>query len=79
MYHLELLLSVQCKMRAVFLYDRQYETVIKYKASFYYLILLVIRFMADLLRKYRRSVVIMVGRGGAEPHYVHNWPPIFSW
>ena len=42
-------------------------------------ILLVIRFMADLLRKYRGSVVIMVGRGGAEPHYVHNWPPIFSW
>ena len=35
-------------------------------------ILLVIRFMADLLRKYRGSVVIMVGRGGAEPHYVHN-------
>ena len=34
--------------------------------------LLVIRFMADLLRKYRGSVVIMVGRGGAEPHYVHN-------
>ena len=42
-------------------------------------LLLVIRFMADLLRKYRGSVVIMVGRGGAEPHYVHNWPPIFSW
>ena len=42
-------------------------------------IILVIRFMADLLRKYRGSVVIMVGRGGAEPHYVHNWPPIFSW
>ena len=41
--------------------------------------LLVIRFMADLLRKYRGSVVIMVGRGGAEPHYVHNWPPIFPW
>ena len=41
--------------------------------------ILVIRFMADLLRKYRGSVVIMVGRGGAEPHYVHNWPPIFSW
>ena len=35
-------------------------------------ILLVIRFMADLLRKYRGSIVIMVGRGGAEPHYVHN-------
>ena len=35
-------------------------------------ILLVNRFMADLLRKYRGSVVIMVGRGGAEPHYVHN-------
>ena len=35
-------------------------------------LLLVIRFMADLLRKYRGSVVIMVGRGGAEPHYVHN-------
>ena len=35
-------------------------------------ILLVIRFMADLLQKYRGSVVIMVGRGGAEPHYVHN-------
>ena len=34
--------------------------------------LLVIRFMADLLRKYRGSVVIMVGRGGAEPHYFHN-------
>ena len=34
---------------------------------------------ADLLRKYRGTVVIMVGRGGAEPHYVHNWPPIFSW
>ena len=34
--------------------------------------LLVIRFMADLLRKYRGSVVIMVGRGGAEPHYVNN-------
>ena len=34
--------------------------------------LLVIRFMADLLQKYRGSVVIMVGRGGAEPHYVHN-------
>ena len=34
--------------------------------------ILVIRFMADLLRKYRGSVVIMVGRGGAEPHYVHN-------
>ena len=33
-------------------------------------ILLVIRFMDDLLRKYRGSVVIMVGRGGAEPHYV---------
>ena len=29
------------------------------------LLLLVIRFMADLLRKYRGSVVIMVGRGGA--------------
>ena len=28
-------------------------------------LLLVIRFMADLLRKYRGSVVIMVGRGGA--------------
>ena len=42
-------------------------------------LLLVIRFMADLLRKYRWSVMIMVGRGGAEPHYVHNWPPIFSW
>ena len=27
--------------------------------------LLVIRFMADLLRKYRGSVVIIVGRGGA--------------
>ena len=36
------------------------------------ILLLVIRFMADLLRKYRGSVVIMVGRGGAEPHYVHN-------
>ena len=35
-------------------------------------ILLVIRFMIDLLRKYRGSVVIMVGRGGAEPHYVHK-------
>ena len=35
-------------------------------------VILVIRFMADLLRKYRGSVVIMVGRGGAEPHYVHN-------
>ena len=42
-------------------------------------LILVIRFMSDLLRKYRGSVVIMVGRGGAEPHYVHNWPPIFSW
>ena len=31
-----------------------------------------IRFMTDLLRKYRGSVVIMVGRGGAEPHYVHK-------
>ena len=30
-------------------------------------IILVIRFMADLLRKYRGSVVIVVGRGGAEP------------
>ena len=28
-------------------------------------LILVIRFMADLLRKYRGSVVIMVGRGGA--------------
>ena len=36
------------------------------------MLILVIRFMADLLRKYRGSVVIMVGRGGAEPHYVHN-------
>ena len=35
-------------------------------------ILLVIRFIADLLRKYRGSVVIMVGRGGAETHYVHK-------
>ena len=40
--------------------------------SMMYVILLVIRFMADLLRKYRGSVVIMVGRGGAEPNYVHN-------
>ena len=38
---------------------------------------LVIRFMTDLLRKYR-SVVIMVGWGGASPHHVHNWPPISS-
>ena len=36
------------------------------------MLVLVIRFMADLLRKYKGSVVIMVGRGGAEPHYVHN-------
>ena len=43
------------------------------------LILLVIWFMTYLLRKYRGSVVIMVGRGGAEPHYVHNPPPLFSW
>ena len=42
-------------------------------------LILVIRFMADLLRKYRGSVVNMVGRGVAEPHYVHSWPPIFSW
>ena len=41
------------------------------------MILLVIRFMTNLLQKYRGSVVIMVGRGGAEPHYVHNWPLIF--
>ena len=33
--------------------------------------------MADLLRKSGGSVVIMVGRGGAEPHYVHNWPLYF--
>ena len=36
------------------------------------ILLLDIRFMTDLLRKYRGSVVIMVGRGGAEPHYVPN-------
>ena len=56
---------------------RKYEILLQngpevHAASNTSTILLVIRFMADLLRKYRGSVVIMVGRSGAEPHYVHN-------
>ena len=38
----------------------------------------VIRFMADLPRNYRGSVVNIVGLGSASPHHDHNWPPIFS-
>ena len=44
--------------------------IVVHERDMSWLLLLVIRLMTDLLRKYRGSVVIMVGRGGAEPHYV---------
>ena len=37
-----------------------------------YMLILVIRLMTDLLRNFRGSVVIMMGRSGDESHYVHN-------
>ena len=37
----------------------------------------VIRFMTDLLRKYRGSVVNKVKLGSASPHHDHNWPLYF--
>ena len=46
--------------------------IVAKEVKYGHLTMLVIRFMANLLRKYRGSVVIMVGRGGAESHYVHN-------
>ena len=41
--------------------------LVKGTATLANILILVIRFMADLLQKYRGSVVIMVGRGGASP------------
>ena len=60
-------------------YERDFMSNL-HKSKQYDLIVLFIRFMADLLRKYRGSVVIMVGRGGT--NLLHRGPlfcTYFAW